>query len=129
MALLDVDVVAGSDQTEGTDRGCGPGPRIVCFMKTPLQMVIFGPFRFIKMSSMLEFLQRGKGRHERIGSSSHCGGRVFIHSYFHPFTDGCDLLIHSSASRGTFRPGCDLFACQLHFTACLQLKRELLFAY
>lgn len=36
MALLDVDVVAGSDQTEGTDRGCGPGPRIVCFMKTPL---------------------------------------------------------------------------------------------
>lgn len=77
----------------------------VYVLETPLQMVIFRSFHFIKMSSVLVFPQRGTGSHERVGSSSHCGPVTFTHSYFHPFCDCCVekwlLIVHSD--EGTYQ--------------------------
>lgn len=73
-------------------------------------MFTFEPVHFIKMSRIPQFPQRGEGRHERIGSSSHCGCAVFNHISTHSVTDVLNnLLIHSSACHGTVKPECNCF--------------------
>lgn len=131
----------GGIVTEGTERGVAHYPELFSFMKTPLQMVILGSLHFVKMSGMLEFPQRGKGRHERVGSSSHCGCVVFIHSLIHPPIQGLPcwliywpirqpLMVHSDQGVTALRWfSMNPQICHLHFTLCFQHKHEFINIY